>query len=183
MLESQQTPTPGALQGEITPPSLPTLQNTALMSQLTPKRQTMLTAIALNLLSETILTDTELAKEIGVDRTSLSRARVDPTFNAALTAVMRDVIKGKADKPVENLFKLAEKDVKANEILLRIAEVYQPTSRNLNVNANISQSTPIGTPESAIESSCQKFIAIGYDLERYIAEITQVWTRLKAEGV
>ena len=178
--------TSAALEPDNIPPEvalLPTLQNTAVMGLLTPKRQTMLVAIALNLMSENIQSDRSLAKEIGVHRTSLSNARLDPAFNAALVSVMRDVIRGRADEPVANLFRLAEKDVKANEILLRINEVYQPTSRNLNVNANISQQAEPVTQEDILDRHLMKYMSIGYDLQRYHDEVDARWRTLQEEGV
>ena len=88
----------------------------------------------------------------------------------------------KADVLVE-LEEHGKKDWKPLQWLIQFAGLWTPTSRNLNVNANITPDTPAGTPTGAIDASCMKFIAIGYDLERYVDEIRASWSRLKSEGV
>jgi hypothetical protein len=129
------------------------VQYSAYFAALTATQRTILTALTLNILSENTLTDRDLAIEIGVGRNTIMNARKNPKFATALAAMMRSIVAGKADVIINNLFRIAKNETKANEVLSRIAEFYTPTSRNLNVNAQINtQLDAPQSPQQAIEA-------------------------------
>ena len=124
-----------------------------------------------------------MALDLSVDRKTIYNCRTNSAFNAVLTQLMPELVKAKLPKYLVEVEKHGIKDWKAYEFLLKYAGLYVQKSQSMNINANLTQSTPQGTPANAIEASCEKFIGIGYDLERYIQEITDCWVRLKTEGV
>jgi hypothetical protein len=150
-----------------------------MIASLTAGRRQILAALVINVCREDKHTETQIADDLGISRQTIMRARKDPRFGQALSYMMRAVIAGKSDIVVGNLFNIAQKDTKANEILLRIAEIYQPTQRNLNVNASVS--TELNTPQSpqqAIDSMTERFIRLGYDKPRLLREIGASYDRL-----
>lgn len=165
---------------------LEAVQNYALVANLTSTQRLILYALCSNLVSETKRTEAQIADDLGIHRNSIRDARLKPEFASALTAIMRDLIKGKADTPVQNLFNLAEKDVRANEILLRIADIYQPTQRNLNVNASIKGiSAQSGSITDSIDTICIRLGELGWSRDRVVelaASIPARFDALKTEG-
>ena len=155
----------------------------ALIAGLTTIQQRILWVMVENMASENIRTDSALADDIGVSRNTIRRARHNPTFQKALAVIVRENIRGLHDKLVGGIMQHGVKDWNAYKFLLQYDGSYVQKSQNLNVNASFDTSTPAGTPAGAIDASCVKFIAIGYDLERYVDEIRASWTRLKSEGV
>jgi len=153
------------------------------VANLTTKQQRILIALAHNITCEIPRTDKVIAEEIGTSVQYIWECRHKPEWAQAMAAVVCDMARGTQDKAFRLLMKHAEKDPGSVKTWLQIGGVHIDRRQNVNINAHIDATAPIGTPESAIESSCQKFIGIGYDLERYIAEITETWTRLKVEGV
>lgn len=184
MTDTPQEQTSALVPDDMIPAELDTetFQNLPALGRLTAKRRAMLYGICMNMVSENNHTDSQIAEELGFSRQALQAARIDPTFNAALVVAMREIIKGKVDKPVENLFRLAEKDVKANEILLRISEVYQPTNRNLNINANVGTQ---GGQSKSFTANVQDMLVrmgeLGWTEER-VAELVPQFKKLKDEG-
>uniref|UniRef100_A0A6M3LXH4 Uncharacterized protein n=1 Tax=viral metagenome TaxID=1070528 RepID=A0A6M3LXH4_9ZZZZ len=164
--------------------NIETLHNLSIVGKLTNNQRRILAAIASNVVREDKQSEGALAEEIGLSRQAFYNARQNPTFSAALTLIMRDIVKGMADHPIRNLLNLAQKDTKANEILLRIAEVYQPTNRNLNLNANLSvNGDAVGSPGAAIQSTVQQFMGIGYDKQSLLDLVAETWDKLKSEGL
>ena len=155
----------------------------ALIAGLTTIQQRILWVMVENMASEIIRTDSALAVDIGVSRNTIRRARRNPTFQKALAVIVRENIRGLHDKLVGGIMQHGVKDWNAYKFLLQYDGSYVQKSQSMNINANITPDTPAGTPQGAIDASCMKFIAIGYDLERYVDEIRASWTRLKAEGV
>lgn len=184
--ESQPAPT-SALQPVIdnTPEEMPEyLQNLSIVAKLTTTRRLILTALALNILSEDKQTETAIAERIGVSRQSIYDARQDPVFGQALSLVMRSIIAGKSDIITEMLLTRAEKSDRILEICARIAELYQPTQRNVNINASISASTDTpGSPQQAVQATLQLFMGIGYDLDSFVGLVREQWRKLKEEGL
>ncbi len=185
--ESQPAASSKALQPVLDnlPEEMPdSLQNTPLFAQLTSTRRVILTALALNVLSEVKQTETAIAKKIGISRQTIRTARKDPVFAQALSAVMRSIIAGKSDIITEMLLTRAEKSDRILEICARIADLYQPTQRNLNVNANVNAAAVApGSPQQAIESICTTFMGIGYDRASLLRIVGKTFDRLKEEGL
>jgi len=155
----------------------------AMIASLTTIQQRILWGLVQNMSAEIVLTEVQLAEKLGIDPRTIQRARKIPAFQTALAYIIRDNIRGIHDKLVGGIIKHGEKDWNAYKFLLQYDGSYVQKSQSMNLNASISTTTAAGTPSTVIEASCQKYIALGYDLPRYIAEITEVWTRLKAEGM
>ena len=184
--DDAQTPSSAALQPVIDnlPEEMPShLQNLTIVTKLTMTRRLILTALVMNLLAEDKQTETAIAAKIGVSRQAIYDARQDPLFGQALSTVMRSIIAGKSDIITEMLMTRAEKSDRILEIVSRIAELYQPTQRNVNVNTNLQVNTgQPGSPEQAIQATLQLFMKIGYDLQSLLELVTVEWTKMKAEG-
>ena len=184
--DDAQTPSSAALQPVIDnlPEEMPShLQNLTIVTKLTMTRRLILTALAMNLLAEDKQTETAIAAKIGVSRQAIYDARQDPMFGQALSTVMRSIIAGKSDIITEMLLTRAEKSDRILEIVSRIAELYQPTQRNVNVNANLQVNAgQPGSPQQAIDSVLQLFMKIGYDLQSLLELVTESWNKMKAEG-
>ena len=162
--------------------NLPSESLTAI-AHLTSLQQSVLIALCRNTLSEIKYTDAEIAEECNTSREYIWQLRQNPKFGEAMGAVIKNLARGTQDKAFMLMMKHAEKDPGSVKTWLQIGGVHIDRRQNVNINANLSADSHAGTPESAIEASCHKFIAIGYDLERYVAEITATWSKLKAEGI
>lgn len=144
------------------------------IAQLTQIRRHILVSLVTNMVSKERKTDTALAIELGINRSSIIEARRNPLFADLLARLTVDVIKGHVDKVVGNLFTIAETNVKANEILLRISEVYKPTQRIMSQSVNLSVSTTYANGDDMVTAFLDKIRAGGYTLER----ITALWNSL-----
>lgn len=183
-VDDAQASTSAALQPEMSTPGLEPLQNMTLVAKLTSTRRVILIALAMNVLSEVKQTETAIAEKIGISRQSIIEARKDPVFGAALSAVMRSIIAGKSDIITEMLLTRAEKSDRILEILSRIADLYQPTQRNMNLNANVQVNTDVpGSPQQVIQATIQRFMGIGYDKQSFLDLIAGTWDQLKSEGL
>jgi len=150
---------------------------------LRPTQQTILIAVMEDFMSGNIRPDTIMAVDLGVDRKTIYNCRMNSAFNGVLAQLMPELVKAKLPKYLLRIENHGEKDYKALEFLLKYAGLYVQKSQSMNISASISQTATSGSPKEAIIASCQKFMGIGYDLDRYIAEITAEWAQLKTEGV
>lgn len=147
--------------------------------QLTTRQGKVLVALTENLVTDDVLLDTEIAEKCDVTPQYVSLLRRNPRFARAMTAIIKTFIAANVDVPVQNLYKLAKKDVKANEILLRISELYQPTNRNLNINASVRAQDAISNdPAQVIDGFLIRLGTNGWSAER----LTQRFNELKDEG-
>ncbi len=144
------------------------------IARLTQIRRQILVSLVTNMVSKERKTDTALAIELGINRSSIIDSRRNPLFADLLARLTVDVIKGHVDKVVGNLFNIAETNVKANEILLRISEVYKPTQRIMSQNTNLSVSTAYASGDDMVTAFLDKVRAGGYTLDR----ITALWNSL-----
>ena len=95
----------------------------------------------------------------------------------------RDITKGIADKSIANLIKQPD-NVKAQEILLRIAEVYNPTQRILALSGKLpgNEYENVTSSQQIVSRFTQKLCELGYDLTRIIDEVSKAYTDLKDSG-
>ena len=147
-------------------------------ASLTVNQRRVLIALCENVVAEDTKTDGEIAEDLGLHYQTISQCRRNPKFGRVLAAITIDLVRGLTDKAILNLSNLALKDTKANEILLRIAEVYVPASKQLNVHANVSRETLSGSGEANIEDVLIEWGAKGLSI-KWIAE---KWAQLKSEG-
>lgn len=161
------------------PDELNKLQHYAL---LTNYQKTILKIMSDAILSDLILTDSEIAEKAGVDRHTVRYARRDANFLECLKQITLADAANDAPEILSAMKKSAIKgSVRAQETYLRVTGIYTPksqlesTSKNLNVNANIK-------PGEAIA----EFIAIladqGMSRARIHEEIDLVYDELKAQG-
>lgn len=144
------------------------------IAQLPAKRREILVKLITNMCAKERQTETALAAEMGISRTTIQAARRNPLFADLLARLTVDVIKGHVDKVVGNLFNIAETNVKANEILLRIADVYRPTQRIMSQSVTISARTQYNNADDMIAAFLNQCKAMGLTLER----ITELWNTL-----
>lgn len=142
-------------------------------------QQRIMIALVGNILAEKPLTDKQIAVELGTSRSYIGQCRAKPRFARCLSSVVRDIATGTADKAIQHLMRAAEKDTKAIDIWLRIADVFRPTQRNVNINARVNATDAGITSENAIDMIFSRLIATGWTEERFIAKVRQ----LKSEGI
>ena len=151
------------------------------IAKLTSNQRKILLALAENLVAEDIRTDKEIAADLGLQRRAIYEARQKPEFSIALTELCRDLVRGTADIALKNLMQLSVKDTKATEIWLRIAEIYQPTQRNVNVNASLGR---IGEGGESISVSIEKLLTrlgqLGWGEDR-VKELSDAMPAMFAE--
>jgi len=156
------------------------------IAKLTSNQRNILMALAENMVSEDIKTDGEIAVELGLNRRTIYEARQKPEFSVALTALCRDLVRGTADIALQNLMRLAQNDTKATEIWLRIAEIYQPTQRNVNLNASVART--LDTQGSISESKDELLTRMGElawsteRVEEFAKTLPARFNELRAEG-
>ena len=139
------------------------------VAQLSKNHRAILIALTTNMCSEVRQTETEIAESLGLCRSTLYEARKNPLFGDVLARITTDIIKGLTDKVVVNLLNLAGSNVKANEILLRIAEVYKPTSRIMSQNVNINARTAYADSDEMVTAFLSELKAMGYTAEKITA--------------
>ena len=185
----QPTESPPAAKSEALQPILDNLpdeptESYALLANLTTLQQKILIELAGNVLAEDIRTDSQIARDIGCSDDYIYQLRRNPKFTAAMGTVIREIARGTSDKAFNQLLKHAQKDTKATEIWLRMSETYQPTNRNVNVNANLQVNAGApGSPQQAHEAYVRRFMSIGYDLESLVDAVRSTYQRLKDEGL
>ena len=158
-------------------------QYAADLSKLTTKQRLILTELTINLISEDKKTDIEIADSLDIDRNTVYLARQNTHFARCLAYMTIDITKGLVDKAVGNLLKMTD-NVKAQEILLRIAEVYNPTQRLLTLSGKLptDMMENITSPQQITSQICSQFASLGYSKERLIDEISTKWDELKENG-
>lgn len=144
------------------------------LAQLTPLRRQILVKLVTNMCSKERQTETQIAIDMEISRSTISLARRNPLFADLLARLTTDVIRGNVDKVVGNLFSIAETNVKANEILLRIADVYRPTQRIMSQSITMSARTQYNNADDMISAFLSQCKAMGLTLER----VTELWNAL-----
>ena len=157
----------------------PTIQQiSTLVGNLSPHRQQILAAICENIVGGNLRSDTEIAADLGIDRTTIWYARKSDAFGAALAILMRNLAQGMADRALSDLIKHSDNNVKATEIWLRIAKVFDPVEKRLNVNASLTGPGQAGSLQDIIDDFLIKLGAAGYPVEKLVERYNQ----LRAEG-
>lgn len=185
MPESPHKPKSEALDAEIMPSisNLPVADNYRSFVSLAPNQKNVLAAMIDDFMSGNIRKDTEIAQDLGISVKTVYNCKTHSGVTSALTQLMPEIVKAKLPKYLAKIEEHGEKDYKALELLLKYAGLYVPSSRNVNVNANISaQSEPTNQVE-VLERHLMRYMSVGYDLQRYITEVSEVWQRLQADGV
>jgi len=139
------------------------------LANLTPIRRSILFALLENTVSEDRKTETEIALDLGINRRTILDARKNPVFIELLGRLSIEMVRANVDKPIQNLFSLGKTNVKANEILARIAEVYRPTQRILSQSMNINARTQYTDTDDMISAFLAELKAQGYTKERISA--------------
>ena len=158
-------------------------QYAPLLTKLTTVRRQILFELITNMVSDDKQTDGQIAAHLGIDRKTVYRARQNPVFSTLLSMMARDITKGLADRAIGNLVNM-KSNVKAQEILLRIAEVYNPTQRILALTGKLPQDMTgnVTSPQQILDRFVTIMAGLGYDLTRLTDEIGQKWDELKANG-
>ncbi len=156
-------------------------QITTLLVQLTPLQRSLLNALAVNMLADDHVTDTKVAERLGIDRTSIIRARKSPVFGECLAIVTRDVIRGQLDKTLRGIQKHGDSDWRALEFLSKYTGDYIPSSKSQNVNVNLSarQANLARTPTDLLDSILIQLIDLGVSGER----VAERMLELQREGI
>jgi len=158
------------------------LQTYTAYINLTGTQRLVLVGLLRNIVSDSTQTDTDLAVELGISRWTIMRCRNHRVFQDVLAQISIDVIRGKADKVIKNLFVLGEKSVSANELLLKVSGLYIPQSQQAVLHGKIDDAGQIRTPADALGKICRQFNRVGYTKERLVEELTATWAQLEDEG-
>ena len=159
-------------------------QYATILAKLTTNERRILVALVENMSAEDKRTETAIALDLGVDRSTIHRARQKAAFQQALGAIVRDNLKGLHDRIVGGIYKHGVKDWNAYKFLLQYDGSYVQSQRNLNLNASISQdSDRPSSPQQATESYCTRFMSIGYDKQSLLNLVGDTYDRLKDEGL
>ena len=149
---------------------------------LTGTQRVVLIGLLRNIVSDSKQTDTDLAIELGISRWTIINCRQHRVFSEVLSAISIDVIRGKADKVIKNLFVLGEKSVSANELLLKVSGLYVPKMQSAVLHAKVDASSITHKPEDAVSGLVVKLGGLGLTKERVVELISEVYDKLKAEG-
>ena len=152
-------------------------------AMLTPTQRRVLIAFLDDFVSEDMRTDTEMADDLGVDRKTIYNCKTNPRFGLALQQIMPELVKTKLPKYLSTIEDHGQKDWKALQFLMEYAGLWAKTTRNLNLTAQIgAEQGQSGSPGAVMERQVEIFRGIGYTLDRYIEEFTEVWRRREDEG-
>lgn len=147
------------------------LKNYSAFAGLTGPALVVATEMASDMMSGTIRTDLQLAKDLSIRVATIHEYRGNPMFTQALGTLAMGVVRGNVIGYVTLIEKAAEKDWRAAKFLLELVGWFIPKSQHLNVNVNTDQSQGVfESTEEAIYAFVKKVKAMGWSLER-IAEI------------
>jgi hypothetical protein len=154
-----------------------------LIAGLTTIQRQILFSLCVNMISKDRKTFQQIADELNIEEKTIYLCRQNPKFAAILSYMVTEIIKGSVDIAVGNLMQMTD-NVKAQEILLRIAEVYNPTQRILALSGKLpAASTENSTnPRSFLSGIIQKLSGLGYSKGRLIDEISELYDELKENG-
>ena len=153
-------------------------QNTAVFAGLTQKQMIVLTAMADNVMAEDILSDAALARKVGVDRDTIGNYRRDPKFSAALSVLVREIVKGNIDNVVGSIAQHTRKHWKAAEFLLKYIGAYTERTANLNIHAKVDATAAFQSSGEAIDAFLIRMGELGWNSARLASRFEE----LRAEG-
>ncbi len=104
--------------------------------------------------------------------------RRNVNFALALSVIIREVVRGHTDKLIETIYRHADKDYKAAELLLKYTGEYVPSSQVLNIQARTPDTVEYGSERDAVDDLLIYLGGLGYSSRR----ITERFEKLRAEG-
>jgi hypothetical protein len=157
-------------------------QYAPLLSGLTVLQSRILWVLVNEMGSEEQRTETQIADDMGISRSTIRRARRNPAFQNALAIIARDSLRGIHDKIIGRIVKAGEKDWTAGKFLLQYDGSYVPKTQNMNLNANISPNTrrPSSLAET-IDGVLIRLGELGWTRER-VAGLSERFDELRKEG-
>ena len=141
------------------------------------KKRTLIAVVG-NVLSESSMTETELAAELGITRKTLWSHRQNREFGHALTTILGDIVRGTSDRAIRCLFKRAEHDTAAVKVWLNMAELWMDKRQQLNINAKLDGGRSQGSFQDMVDDTLTLIGSTGWNWER----LKTRWDLLKAEG-
>lgn len=165
---------------DLIPPEMQ--QYAAMLAGLTTTQQRILWALIDNLTAENKRSERQIAKDIGVDRTTIQRARKNKDFQSALAYIVRDNIRGLHDQLVNGIIKHGATDWRATKFLLEYDGSYVQRSQNMNINARLDTTGGSNKPFSAvIDDILIRMGELGWSRDR-VEDLGERFDQLRAEG-
>lgn len=157
-----------------------------LLTGLTTVQHRIIWCLVENMTLENPRSETEIADDLGIARSTIMRARKNPRFQQAMAVIIRDSLRGLHDKIVGRIIKAGEKDWQADKFLLQYDGSFIPKSQSLNINANMSANTSQSKSFSALwDDMLIRAGELGWGEER-IQELADGmaarFTQLRSEG-
>ena len=179
------TPQSGSSTGQsanldLIPPEM--MQYASMLSELTTVQHRIIWALVENINSENIRSETQIAEDLGISRSTIQRARKNTAFQHALAYIIRDNVRGIHDKIVAGIIKHGEKDWNAYKFLLQYDGSYVQKSQNMNINANIGTNSSQNKPLTAVvDDVLIRLGELGWTSQR-VSELSLRFETLKDEG-
>jgi len=184
----QPTPQPTAyLDGQALVPHIDTESDVGIFfdsfpqfANLSNMQMVVMKAIATDLVSDNVRSDTQLADDLGIDRGTLWNYRNNPLFRQALGILMVGCVLGKTDKYIKVIEQAAYKGSwQASKFLLELSGVYVQKYKNLNVNVD---ATPVYAESQDFDSVVNDFIialgSAGWSAQQILAR----YNELRSQG-
>ena len=159
-----------------------TISNLTQFAHLTQIQKIVLATMIEGMTTDLIYTDTEIAEKAGVARKTVYDCKMNAHFLACLSEATKNLTKSQAPAALIALKdKALSGNVRAIDLLLKYTGDYIPKqqieskSQNLNISAKINAGDAIG---EFVALLCDK----GWNKERIINEIDQVYDQLKEQG-
>lgn len=125
-------------------------------------------------------TDAEIAEKAQVHVNTVRYCRNNAHFLACLSQYTRNITKSKVNLYIQALEKSALKgSVRAADLLIRYTGDFIPTSRNENLNANISNRQPNMNLSEAVSEFVAQLADKGMSLERIHEEVEKAYLSLR----
>ena len=145
------------------------LQNGSAFVGLTQRQILILVALVENVISENPVSDAQIAAQIGVHRTTITRNRQNPQFSRALSVMVREIVKGDVDSLIGQLYKHGQKNYKAIELLLKYSGQYTEKHQSFTVHANVDTETIFQSSGDAIDAFLIRLGELGWNSVRLAA--------------
>lgn len=151
-------------------------------TMLTQTQKIVLINMVKNLVSESTQTDTDLARQLGIHYNTVYYCRANPQFQEALAQISIDLIRGKTNIIIQNLFEQSKSKTSAAELLLKLSGLYIPKLQSQVLHARADDFAQIKTSVDLLGKVCRSLHRIGYTKDRLMQELDEVWTKLEDEN-
>lgn len=148
-------------------------------ASLRPKHLSVLMAIADDLMSDNTRSDSQMARDLGIERLLITRARQNVLFAQCLGVMVLGIARGRSDLYLVWTEQAARGGNSAMiRLLWELTGLYVPKSKHMNVNIDLTQEHVAKTWEDALDEMLISLGHAGWTADRIAAR----FNTLRSQG-